>query len=403
LQCTGDAWKVDHLFMVTKTIPEKSIIVGIPVLLVGGTEMQTLNLVKALISAGYQVIASCYYEYDEKMVKRFEAAGAEVLLMKYERAKGLWHLAKGLITLFKQHAPDVVHVQYVAPGFVPIVAARLAGVKTIFATVHQPGRTYGWKPKFLLRSAARLCTAFFCNSRSVEESWFGDSALFEQKSAISSRKHWTIYNAVDTDQISQVVAETDRQALRTSIGLGNGPVLGCVARLRWEKGQAVLLEAMADVIKRVPEAMLIMVGDGPDRMNLELRAKSLGLASNILWLGQKSPEEVYQLYGIMDVVAVPSLFEGFGLSAAEAMAAGRPVVASSVDGLNEIVEQGVTGYLAPANDQSALAVRLTALLCNPASARSMGIQGQKRVKKYFSSDAFANAICAAYKHYLRST
>ena len=67
----------------------------------------------------------------------------------------------------------------------------------------------------------------------------------------------------------------------------------------------------------LPDSMLLVVGDGPDRMSLELRAKSLGLASNILWFGQKSSEEVYRLYSIMDIVAVPSVFEGFGLVAAE--------------------------------------------------------------------------------------
>jgi glycosyltransferase involved in cell wall biosynthesis len=395
--------KLTDLFMVSKKIPGKSIIVGIPVLLVGGTEIQTLDLVVVLGGSGYNVTVCCYFEYTDEMVKRFEIAGATVHLMKCKRAKGLWHLAKGLLKIFRERKPDVIHVQYVAPGFVPIVAARLAGVKTIFATVHQPGRTYGWKAKFLLRSAARLCTAFFCNSRSVEESWFGDSMLFTPQSAIGSRRHWTIYNAIDTELISQVVADTHRQSLRISMGFGERPVIGCVARLRWEKGQAVLLEAMAEVVKSVPEAMLIMVGDGPDRLSLELKAKSLGLKNNILWLGQKSPEEVYQLYGIMDVVAVPSLFEGFGLSAAEAMAAGRPVVASSVDGLNEIVEQGVTGHLVPADDKSALASRLLELLCKPDAVESMGSEGQKRVKKYFSSDAFANAICAAYKHYLQTT
>jgi len=377
--------------------------IAIPVLLVGGTELQTITLVSVLTSADYRVTICCYYQYTDEMVKRFEAAGAEVLLMKYERAKGLWHLANGLINLFKQLKPDIVHVQYVAPGFVPVVAARLAGVKTIFATVHQPGRTYGRKAKFLLRSAARMCTAFFCNSRSVEESWFGNSARFNPQSVNGSRRHWTIYNAVDTEQISQVVAETDRQTLRTSMGLGERPVIGCVARLRWEKGQTFLLEAMAEVIISVPEAMLIMVGDGPGREMLRKRAEDLKLDNHVKWLGQKNPEEVDQLYSIMDVVAVPSLFEGFGLSAAEAMAAGRPVVASSVDGLNEIVEQGVTGYLVPANDKSALATRLTELLCNHSAARSMGIQGQKRVKKYFSSDVFAKAICAAYELYLQAT
>jgi glycosyltransferase involved in cell wall biosynthesis len=299
----------------------KKIIIAIPVLLVGGTEIQTLTLVYVLVSGGYKVTVICYYEYDESMLQIFESTGAEVLLMKYERAKGLWHLAKGLIELFKSMKTGIVHVQYIAPGLVPIFAARIAGVKTIFATVHQPGSHYGLKAKILIRAAARLCTTFFCNSLAVEKSWFGDSELFDPQKVNKGRGHFTIYNAVDVKEIEKIIKKTDSKAIKKSLGIDGKKVVGVVGRLREEKGQAFLLDSMAEVIKTNPDSMLLVVGDGPDRMSLELKAERLGLSNNILWLGQKSHEEVYQLYGIMDVVAVPSLFEGFGLTAAEAMAA----------------------------------------------------------------------------------
>jgi len=101
----------------------RNILVSLPVLLLGGTEIQTVNLVHVLVSAGYRVTICCYYEYDAEMVRQFEAMGTAVLLMHYERATGLWHLAKGLIRFFKEKKPDIVHVQYLAPGFVPVAAA----------------------------------------------------------------------------------------------------------------------------------------------------------------------------------------------------------------------------------------------------------------------------------------
>ena len=376
---------------------DTSVIIAIPVLLIGGTEIQTLHLVRVLFEAGYSVKVCCYYEYDPEMVKRFEAAGAKVHLMKYERAKGLWHLAKGLIQQFKRMKPDIVHVQYVAPGFVPVLAARLAGIKTIFATVHQPGRVYGWKEKLLLRTAAKLCTAFFCVSKAAEESWFGSSELFDPTSSDRKRKHFTIYNSVDTELITKAAQSADRDGLRKSLNVTSKKIIGFVGRMRWEKGLDILIDALPPILMVHPTAVLLVVGDGPDKEGLRLRAKGLGLENNIVWLGQKSPEEVNMLYSIMNVVAVPSLFEGFGLTAVEAMAAGVPVVATRVDGLSEVVHDGVSGYLVESGNAQKLAQALINLLSNSEKAAKMGQEGYRRVSEKFSLGRFSDSVTAAYK------
>ncbi len=332
------------------------------------------------------------------MVSEMEAAGARVVLMNLDRSAGLWHLLKKLRSSFTKERPDIVHVQYLAPGLVPILAARLAMVPTVFATVHQPGRTYGWKAKSMLQTAARLCTAFFCNSLTVEKSWFGDGELFDPQQG-RRRRHATIYNAVDAERIACIAENADRKALREELGVGGGPVVGMVARLRWEKGQKVLLEAMVKVVCQVPGSVLLMVGDGPEREDLQRLAGELGIAGNVRWLGQKSTDEVFRLYSIMDVVAVPSLFEGFGLTAAEAMAAARPVVASAVDGLTEVVVNGETGILVPANNAAELAASLISLLTSREKARKMGRKGQERVASHFSVQKFSELTLAAYSTY----
>ena len=373
------------------------VVIAIPVLLLGGTETQTLALVKILLLARYQITVCCYYEYDPAIVSQIEKTGARIVLMRLQRSDGMWYLVKKLRILLKEIRPDIVHVQYIAPGLVPIIAARLAEIRKIFATVHQPGRTYGLKEKLLINIALTLCTAFFCNSKAVEKSWFGDCELFTPDTTSLKRKHFTIYNSVDIDSIEKIAKNADREKIKESLDVGNKKVIGVVGRLRSEKGQALLLNAMVDVIKVFPDSMLLVVGDGPDRMSLELRAKSLGLASNILWFGQKSSEEVYRLYSIMDIVAVPSVFEGFGLVAAEAMAAGLPVVATKIDGLTEVVEDNKTGYLVPEGDSEALASALLKLLSNRTWAREMGLKGQARVRELFSMEKFSKAILGAYR------
>lgn len=373
------------------------VVIAIPVLLTGGTEMQTLNLVRVLNSAGYGVVVLCYYEYESQMVGYMEKAGAEVILLKLQREDGLLHLLKKLIVRFKGLSPDVIHVQYVAPGLVPIIAARMAGIKTVFATVHQPGRPYGRKAKLLLRFGEKLCTAFFSVSRAAEKSWFGNCALFDPKLKENrKRKHYTIYNAVDAISIVKAVARVDRMAFRRSLGLDEHPIIVIVGRLRGEKGHSVLLDAMASVATNVPDVKLLVIGDGPNRESLKLKAETLGIVSNIVWMGQKSQDEIFKLLAISDIAVVPSLFEGFGLTAAEAMATGLPVVGSDVDGLREVIEHGETGILVPPGDSTALAKALTDFLKDPDREREMGAKGRERVRRLFSMERFDETMIAAY-------
>ena len=184
--------------------------------------------------------------------------------------------------------------------------------------------------------------------------------------------------------------------MRRSLGLSNRPVLGIVGRLAEQKGHSVLLDAMTEVVKTFSTVRLLVVGDGPDADALKLHAAQIGLQNHVIWCGMTDAERVFQFYSLMDVVAVPSHFEGFGLTAAEAMAAGRPVVASTVDGLTEVVEDGVTGFLVPPGDSSALAAALIDLLQHPTKAIEMGRQGKERVRKLFSMERYRESILAAY-------
>jgi glycosyltransferase involved in cell wall biosynthesis len=374
----------------------KDILILLPVLLVGGTEIQTMSLVRALRSGGYNVSVCCYYEHDDSVISQIERSGTNVILLNLHRSAGISSLFLHLKRLIEDLEPHIVHVQYIAPGLIPIIAAKMAGVRKIFATVHQPGRPYGWRPKFLIQVSAQLCDVFFCNSRSVEESWFQTSQIFDPNNIDKRRKHFTIYNGVDVDNIGKTVEEADSESLKESLEIRGKKVVGTVGRLRREKGQATLLESMKTVIQELPDAVLIVVGNGPDRPYLEEMAKKLGIDSYVKWLGQKDHDEVIRLYSIMDVVVVPSLFEGFGLTAAEAMAAGRAVVASKVDGLTEVIRDGVNGLLFPVGDSKAVGSAILELLSNSEKAASMGARGRQLVVNEFSLERFRSAILAAY-------
>jgi L-malate glycosyltransferase len=373
-------------------VDKKKVVITIPILLTGGTEIQTLNLVKVLSAEGYTVVVICYYEYEDEMVACMEKAGAEVLLLKLLRKDGLLSLCRKLVRHFKIFSPDIVHVQYVAPGLVPIVAARLAGVKKVVATVHQPARTYGWKAKFLLRFGAKLCNAFFCVSKSAEESWFGDSALFDAQLFKNGRRHFTVYNAVDVEKIARASLPENVAALRSDLNIEGKKVIGYVGRLRSEKGPQILIEAFSKLVPKYEHVVLLVVGDGPDRQALEEQATRCGVNKKILWLGNKLQNEVFQLYGLMDVIAIPSFFEGFGLTAAEARAAGVPVVASKIDGLKEVLQNGVCGSLVSVGDSDALALKIATILHDSVKAEELSAKGRERVKRNFSTTIYTETI-----------
>jgi glycosyltransferase involved in cell wall biosynthesis len=383
----------------------KKVLICTPVLLIGGTEMQTLNLVRGLVFAGYETTVCCYYEFDESLVETFRKEGAEVVLLGLNRPDGRFgafqiiNLIRKLSQTFKKHYPDIVHVQYLAPGFIPVLTAYLAGVKVLFATAHQPASPYGRKEKVLLRTAAKLSTAFFCVSQSAERSWFGDSAFWTPDLAKNGRNHFTIFNAVDCERIRATAQSVNAYHLKSSLDIAGRPAVGVVGRLRAEKGHAWLLDAMADVMKIIPDVVLLVVGDGPDREGLKRRAENLGISENVTWMGQKTIDEVYLLYAAMDVVVVPSLFEGFGLTAAEAMASGRPVVGSRVDGLCEVIIDNVTGYLVPVKDCVAMARHLVELLSNKSKAETMGQAGYRRVVENFGIERVSASINAVYHYY----
>ena len=379
-------------------IINKNVVISIPVLLIGGTEIHVLSMVRALVSADYRVTLCCYYEYDDYMVASMKEAGAEVLLLALRRERGLFSLFCKLKSLFRGLNPDIVHVQYLAPGLIPIIAARAAGIKKIFATVHiSGGAVYGRKAKALLKIGAHFCSAFICVSRGTEEYWFGSSELYCKEAASRGRKHFTIYNPIDIEGINSTVSGLQKEELRISLGLSGSVVLGMVGRLAHQKGHAILLEAMPDIIRKVPAVTLLIIGKGPGNKNLQAQACRLGVDKHILWLGEKKHHEVVGLLGIMDIFVMPSLYEGFGLAAAEAMAAGKPVVATSVDGLTEVIDDGETGLLVPPGDSLLLATAVITLLENPDLAKNMGGKGYTKVIKFFSLQAFSAAITDVYK------
>jgi len=163
-----------------------------------------------------------------------------------------------------------------------------------------------------------------------------------------------------------------------------------VGRLRIRKGVEVLLAALAGMRRQVPEARLLVAGDGEHRAALQERAAELGLGpESVTFLGRADAARVRGLLAGARALVVPSTYEGMPLVVLEAMAAGIPVIASRVSGIPEVVVDGETGWLVPPEDPAALAAALQAVLADPAEAARRGEAGRRRVALRFTPAAAA--------------
>jgi glycosyltransferase involved in cell wall biosynthesis len=205
------------------------------------------------------------------------------------------------------------------------------------------------------------------------------------------RKIEVIRNAVETDPFRRVVDPRLRLELA---GGRDRPVVLTVARLDRQKGHPYLLEAAA----RVPDARFVLAGAGPERGALEARATALGLGDRVAFLGHRA--DVPELLAASDVVVLPSLYEGLPLSLLEAMAAGKPVVASAIPGNDEAVRDGETGLLVPPRDPDALAAAIRTIIGYPALAGRLGAAARASVEERFSLTSMVDSVVAIYEDLL---
>ena len=409
-------------------------LICIPCLLTGGTEIQTLNTVHALVQGGHEVTVACYFEHTPYMVERYRQAGARVILFSPEGVrvggyKSILFLYKHLRRVVKAVRPDVTHVQYMAPGGMVILLLWLMGVRNIIATAHTAADIY--KDLRLIHFLQRHCLrAWTCITERAERSFFGSSQLYTPDMVLGRRNHFTIYNSLPVqlerscnenvtpsaslvplkegqcatpsplntkqeESSDGVPAMSAAPSLRGRAG-GEAPIIGVVSRLEPIKGMDLVVPAFAEVLQRYHDTRLIVVGDGSLRASMEEQAAELGCADHIRFVGRQPQEELPQWYRRMDIVLMPSRSEGFGLTAIEAMASGCVMVASDVGGLPEVVRDGVCGLLHRTEDVADMAAKISSLIGDEALYARLRAQSLCEVEKY-SFERYASAVCDLYE------
>lgn len=367
-----------------------SVLIGIPCLKTGGTEIQTLHLVEALASEGYHCVTVCYFEYEFSMVQAFERAGSRVVCLSAygRRPEGNREVYKflktGLKRVVDEYRPKIAHIQYMAPGAMPIVILHRLGIKTTIATLHTDASIYKSLRMIHFLQRHRV-TAFTCVTEIAERSFFGNSNLFGDDYCLSKRNHLTIPNCLPSNF---VFGDRDEHKTTKTIGL--------VARLESIKGADLAIPAFAKILEHNPEYRLIIVGDGKMRPLMEQQQRDFCIASDrIEWTGKVAYERLGELYNQMDIVWVPSRSEGFGLSAIEAMAQGCAVVASNAGGLAEVVHDGKDGLLFQSESADELASKTKQLISNAELLSTLRRNAITNAQQY-TFDNYAKRIKSLY-------
>lgn len=366
------------------------ILVCIPCLLNGGTEVQTLSLVEALLAAGHAVTVACYFEHIPSMVERYERTGAEVRLLSPDgtRPAGMTAvmrlLGKGLRDVVRAWHPDVAHVQYMTPALLVVLLLRLLGVRKIVATTHTGADIYSPRGLQAIRwLTGHVLTAFQCITLRAEKSYFGTASLFDG----ILKPHFTIYNTLPSHiEISS--------RLRDRVDEDRPLTVGVVSRLAGIKGMDLVVPAFAKALARDPKLRLLVVGDGPERARMERQTADAGIQDCVTFMGAKPPAELTAYYDRIDILLMPSRSEGFGLTAIEGMARGCVPVVANVGGLPEVVTPA-SGLLHREEDVEDIAEKILSLAKDRNQLAALSAGALTRAKD-FSQANYRAAIAKLY-------
>jgi len=356
---------------------------------IGGLERVVATIAKGLSADKYRIQVWCAVS-GGSIADDLQAQGIEVKILgisSYYNPVGFFRLARMLRSI----KPDIVHTHTYFTNTLGRIAAKLAGVPVIIAHVHSTYWVYSKRNLFIEKILSRLTDRIICCSNAVKEF----VVSFE---GINSAKTVIIYNGVQAEVTGPNRTKTGKNPDVDA----HDVVIVTVASLFPHKGHRYFIEALNMIKKDESAKQYLIVGDGPLRGTLEEQVRIAGLEHIVRFLGEK--KDVGEILLSADIFVLPSCeIEGLSMSVLEAMAYGKPVIATAIGGIPEAIDDGVTGILVPPHDSTALAGALRVLLHDRAKRESMGRAGARRFALDFSAEKFLHKVDSLYNECLTKT
>lgn len=353
----------------------------------GGLERIVLELIRAGTTRAQKCSVICV-ERPGDLADQARKLGATVI--SADKRAGLRpRLIGRMATILRELRPSVVHSHQLGALVYGGPAARKAGVSLIVHTEHGKHYAHSLRARWLGRFATRYAKRVFAVSTDIFQEIVRSGVAPEPKIRLA-------LNGIDTQRF----ASADGLRVRVELGVkADGFLIGTVGRLAEVKQQETLLRAFALLIAQVPTAKLVLVGDGPMRKYLESVTSKLGITERVTFAGAQLRPENY--IAAMDVFALTSRSEGTPLSILEAWAAGKPVIASSVGGIPDLIREGKTGLMFSPGNYNELKDRLADLAADSNYRQKLGEAARARVMSEFDVKIMADWYEQQYLELLR--
>ena len=336
-----------------------------------GAEIFASRIAEELDPGRFERILCITRPSPPELVEPLERAGVRVVQLRRRSTLDLWRW-RPLVRLLRRERVDVLHSHKFGSNVWAAAFARLVRVPVFVAHEH----TWSYEGQRLRR---------FLDRRLVSR-----TAAVVLTVSEADRRRMIEVEGVDPAKVEYLPsgvrphAPPGRRRVREELGLAAGtPLVGTVGGLRPQKALDVLVRAAALLAVDVPDVRVLILGEGPERGRLEALIAELGLGSTVVLLGAWPSEEVADFVEALDVGVLSSHFEGMPLAVMELMAAGKPVVATAVGGLPDLIEPGVHGLLVPAGRPEAIAGALVELLTDADARAAMGAAALERQRREF--------------------
>jgi glycosyltransferase involved in cell wall biosynthesis len=363
-------------------------------LAVGGAECHLLTLCKQLRGYGIETVVAFGRESigDSRSLRRdFEECGIRTIRAGLERRYDPSFPIR-VLQIATAERPDILHSHLPRADLVAAVATRLTRPRPWVVSVHNIHDAEAtWSGEYLMPLVRRLwrrADRVIAISGAVRD-WL------VREQAIGPGRIRVVHYGIDVERFAPV-----RSQLRRAWGIADEPVVGAIGRLEPRKGHEYLIDAMASIRRRLPGAVLVIAGHDPrnHRGALERMISHHKLERSVRLIGFQ--QDIPGFLAAVDVFAFASVAEGFGQVVVEAMAAAKPVVATKIAPLTEIVADGETGILVKARDPEGFAEAIVRVLKDPEEALRMGEGGRTRARELFSADTMAARTVGIYRELL---
>jgi len=340
----------------------------------GGGEVWMLTLIKGLVERGYKVTLVCKPE--AKIIEHAKLVDVDVLPIRIAGDFDPFSIAE-LVGIYRKRKIDIAFANVGKDIRLAGIAAKILTSVTVIA-LHQVDRKLknNLRYRFTYNSLAKMI---------VVNSFATKNTMLKSAPWLSNKKIKVIHHGIDCEKYNKLNTKDLRSQLQLT---PDDLIIGFVGRLSVQKGVKYMLDAFRVVAGNFKNAHLVIAGIGELQSMTQDFSKIFNLENRIHMLGFK--KDIPDLMRTFDIFLLPSLWEGFGIVLVEAMAAGKPIVATDTSSIPEIVDNHNNGFLVPAENSDVIAEALTKLISDAELRKRFGIEGKKIVQEKFTKEKMIN-------------